>query len=248
MAFSFLKPRLVGAHPVDQIVGGIGTAICLALTVVICSQLPFAHGDLPVIVAPLGASAVLIFAVPASPLAQPWPVVGGNILSTCIGVATVRLIPDLAVAAGVAVALAIVVMSLLRCLHPPGGAAALTAVIGSSGVQDAGYAFALAPVGINSIVLVSLAMVFHRVSGHAYPHARALAPPPASVRAASRARVTPEDIDAALANLPDALDIGREDLRDLLIRVEAHAARRAGDGDGDIVAPPRVTPASPPAP
>ena len=228
MAFSFFKPRLIGAHLLDRIVAGIGTAICLALTVVVCAQMPFASSDLPIIVAPLGASAVLIFAVPASPLAQPWPVVGGNILSTCIGVATFRLIPDLAVSAGVAVALAIIAMSLLRCLHPPGGAAALTAVIGSSGIHDAGYAFAFAPVGINSIALVSLAMVFHRVSGHAYPHARALVPPPASVQAGSRERFTPADIDAVLAELPDALDIGREDLRDLLIRVETQAALRRG--------------------
>ncbi|RYH63846.1 MAG: hypothetical protein EON54_07270, partial [Alcaligenaceae bacterium] len=72
--------------------------------------------------APLGASAVLVFAVPASPLAQPWAVIGGNVLSALVGSACAALIPDPAWAGAAAVALAIALMFSLRCLHPPGGA------------------------------------------------------------------------------------------------------------------------------
>ncbi|MEG8058719.1 HPP family protein [Sphingomonas sp. 22L2VL55-3] len=78
-------------------------------------------GPLPLLVAPIGASAVLIFAVPASPLAQPWSVVGGNIISALVGVTAARFVPIPYLAAGVAVGGAILVMSLLRCLHPPAG-------------------------------------------------------------------------------------------------------------------------------
>lgn len=221
MPFRFFRPILAGARPLDRIVGCIGAAICLALTVFICAQLPLAASDLPLIVAPMGASAVLIFAVPASPLAQPWPVVGGNTLSALVGVAVFQHVPDPMLAAGLSVGLAIGAMSLCRCLHPPGGAAALTAVIGSQGIHAAGYAFAFAPVALNSIALVSLAMFFHRMSGHSYPHIAAPLPmPPETVG------LHLEDIDNALAELPDSFDISREDLDVLLSRAEAHAIAR----------------------
>jgi CBS domain-containing membrane protein len=203
----------------------VGAAIGISLTMLACSQFAIPIADLPVIVAPIGASAVLVFAVPASPLAQPWPVVGGNIISTLVGVAVVRLIPDQMIAAGVAVGGAILVMSLLRCLHPPGGAAALTAVIGSPAIHAAGYAFAFAPVALNSIALVSVAMLFHRYGGHSYPHQPALSPAIAkSVQQAAGFHLG--DIDLALADMADSFDISREDLDLLLARAEIHALER----------------------
>lgn len=208
---------LAGAHWPSRLLACAGAAIGIALTIFVCAGLPLQAADLPVIVAPLGASAVLVFAVPASPLAQPWSVVGGNVVSTLIGVAAFRYIPAPTLAAGAAVGLAILAMSLLRCLHPPGGAAALTAVIGSQGIHAAGYAFAFAPVAVNSIALVSVAMLFHRVSGHSYPH-QPTAAPPVSLRAA--------DVDAALGDMGEEFDITREDLAALLERAEAHARRR----------------------
>lgn len=225
---NLFKPLLAGARPIDRMIAGLGAAIGISLTILVCSQLPLHTGDLPIIVAPLGASAVLIFAVPASPLAQPWSVVGGNILSSLIGVAAYQLIPDMMVAAGVAVGVAIILMSLLRCLHPPGGAAALTAVIGSQGIHDAGYAFAFAPVGINSIALVSLGLFFHRLSGHSYPH-QPVAPPVIADQLRAEAGFHLEDIDQALAELPDNFDISRADLDLLLSRAEIHAQARRAD-------------------
>lgn len=225
---NLFKPLLAGARPIDRMIAGLGAAIGISLTILVCSQLPLHAGDLPIIVAPLGASAVLIFAVPASPLAQPWSVVGGNILSSLIGVAAYQLMPDMMVAAGVAVGVAIILMSLLRCLHPPGGAAALTAVIGSQGIHDAGYAFAFAPVGINSIALVSLGLFFHRLSGHSYPH-QPVAPPVIADQLRAEAGFHLEDIDKALAELPDNFDISRADLDLLLSRAEIHAQARRAD-------------------
>ncbi|VEA74072.1 HPP family [Serratia rubidaea] len=84
-------------------------------------------------VAPMGASAVLLFAVPASPLAQPWSIVGGNLVAALIGVSCGKLIGDPGLACGVAACLAIGVMFKLRCLHPPSGAVALTAILGGEG-------------------------------------------------------------------------------------------------------------------
>lgn len=221
MPFRLFRPILAGARPLDRLVACIGATICLALTMFVCMQLELTAADLPLIVAPLGASAVLIFAVPASPLAQPWSVVGGNTISALVGVAIFQHVADPMLAAGLSVGLAILAMSLCRCLHPPGGAAALTAVIGSQGIHAAGYGFAFAPVALNSIAIVSLAMFFHRMSGHSYPHE-----PVPDAAAAQAAGLHLEDIDRALAELPDSFDISREDLDVLLSKAEAHALAR----------------------
>lgn len=219
----WMKPLLPGTHLVPRLLSCLGAAIGVALTVFLCRQFPLS--DIPFIVAPIGASAVLLYAVPASPLAQPWSVVGGNILSTLVGVAAAKLVPDVALASGLAVGGAILVMSAFRCLHPPGGAAALTAVIGGPAVHAAGFDFAFAPVAINSIALVSLGMVFHRATGHSYPHH---APLPThqidALRAAAGFQV--EDIDKALDELPDSIDISRDDLDLLLSRAEVYARER----------------------
>jgi CBS domain-containing membrane protein len=191
---------------------------------VVCAHL-LPASDIPVIAAPLGASAVLIFAVASSPLAQPWPVIGGNVISTLVGVTAFHAIPDVTVAAGSAVGGAILIMSLLRCLHPPGGAAALTAVVGGSGIHAAGYSFALAPVAINSVGLVVLAAIFHRATGRSYPHRPAFAPAAIAEQRAA-AGFHPDDIDAALADMHESFDISREDLDVLLSRAELHAQNR----------------------
>lgn len=225
MSFEFFRPLLAGARLVDRAVACIGATIGIALTIVVCSELPLHGESLPIIVAPLGASAVLVFALPASPLAQPWSVVGGNTLSTLVGVAAFQMIPHPTLAAGAAVGLAIVVMSLCRCLHPPGGAAALTAVIGTQDIHSAGYFFAFNPVAINSIALVSLAMFFHRTSGHTYPHV-----PAAARNVVETAGFHFDDIDRALAEFPDTFDISREDLDALLARAEIHAIERRRSG------------------
>jgi len=219
------RPLLAGARLPARLLACLGAAICISLTIVVCAALPMSSADLPVIVAPLGASAVLVLAVPTSPLAQPWPVVGGNIISTLVGVVAFHLIPNMTLAAGVAVGVAILVMSLTRCLHPPGGAAALTAVIGSQAIHDVGFAFAFVPVGLNSIALVTLATVFNRATGHVYPHQAAA--PPATQPEAGRPLLA-ADIDAALDEMHESFDISREDLEDLLQRAEEHAQARRG--------------------
>lgn len=216
---TIFKPRLAGADLAGRLIGCLGATIGIALTIVVTGGLPLTSIDFPLIVAPLGASAVLVFAVPSSPLAQPWPVVGGNVLSSLVGVMAYRLIPDMTMAAGAAVGAAILVMSLLRCLHPPGGAAALTAVIGSEGIHAAGYGFAFAPVAINSIALVAVALLFHRVTRGNYPHVPAAVPV---------SRLQHADIEAALEDMDESFDIAREDLEALLAHAERHAAKREG--------------------
>jgi len=176
-------------------------------------------GISPWLVAPIGASAVLVFAVPASPLAQPWPVIGGNTVSALIGTACVLAIPDPAIAGAVAVGLAIAAMFQLRCLHPPGGASALLVVL----THTADAQFSVFPVLANSALLVFAGMAYNSLTGRAYPHRQA-APAAGPVPAGSR--FSGADIDAALARYNQVLDISRDDLEMLLHDAEANAYRR----------------------
>ncbi|MFC0252763.1 HPP family protein [Massilia consociata] len=179
-----------------------------------------AGGALPYLIAPMAASAVLLFCLPAAPLAQPWPVIGGNVVSALAGVACAQL-GDPLLAAPLAGGLSIAAMAALRCLHPPGGAVAVTVVLGGAAVHDAGFWFALMPVGLNSVLMVLGALVWNNLSGHRYPHVQPVARPPEA-----GAGFASEDLDAALDSYGETLDVSRDDLAAILAETEQHAAAR----------------------
>lgn len=136
-----------------------------------------AHG-LPLIVAPLGASAVLLFAAPASPLAHPWQVLAGNTLSALVGMGCSQAIGDRTLAAMAAVAAAVVVMVITGSLHPPGGAIALFIAVGGPAVAAAGYRFALTPIAVDSLLLLAVAFGWNNLTGATYPAAPPVRQPP----------------------------------------------------------------------
>lgn len=219
----FFRPILAGATLRDRLVACLGACMGIGLTTLV-GRLTMGHLD-PIhavlIGAPLGASAVLMFVVPASPLTQPWPVIGGNVVSALTGIAVARLVPDPVLASGLAVGLAIGLMSLTRCLHPPGGGTALLCALAAPTGAAHDFLFAFAPMGLNAVCLVAAAWVFHRFSGHTYPHKplpAPAAPPP----------VEDVDIDAALSAM-EALDVSRGDLKALIrLSLDNAQRRRAG--------------------
>jgi CBS domain-containing membrane protein len=183
-----------------------------------------ASANLPLLVAPMGASAVLLFAVPASPLAQPWSIIGGNIVSATVGVTCAMFVHDPVDAAALAACLAICAMFALRCVHPPSGAVALTAVLGGPSIHALGYGFVLAPVAIQSLALLSSAVVFHSLTGHRYPHGHA-APKPAAAPP-DAASFTRADLEAVLARRSEMLDVDPDDLEALLRETQLQAYAR----------------------
>src|SRR5438067_3999576 len=210
----------------------VGALIGLLVTVLLSDMLAQA-GATPILVAPMGASAVLLFCVPASPLAQPWPVIGGNTISALVGITVSRLVADPALAAPLAGAGAILVMFLLRCLHPPSGAVALTAVLGGPAVHAAGFHFAFLPVCLNSTLIVLAALVFNNLTGRRDPHQQASSMQNAHATRdpvpTARLGFTKEDLDAALAHYGQVLDISRDDLETILLETEQRAfGRRFG--------------------
>jgi CBS domain-containing membrane protein len=209
----------------------LGAILGISLTGFISSRALPEAGLTPLIVAPIGASSVLLFAVPSSPLAQPWSIFGGNVISGLVGTAIGQSVGDPVLASGVAVGLAIVLMSLTRCLHPPGGAVALMTVMATHQSHSANFFYAFNPVGVNSALLVALGWLFHRFTRHSYPHVAAQTPghlhgtqdEPPQTRGGFRA----EDVDAVLAELHEAFDIDRDDLELLLRQVELRVFKRA---------------------
>lgn len=217
------RPLLAGARLGDRVKASLGAFAAIA-GVAGSSAVLLANISSIWLVAPIGASAVLVFAVPASPLAQPWPVIGGNMLSALVGVAVAQVVASPEVAAALAVALAIALMSLTRCLHPPGGAAALTAVIGGSTIHALGWGFPFFIVGLNSLLLVMAAMAFHRFSGHSYPHR--ILPSLMDTSRDDRSPLDAGDIEAVLSDIGESFDIAVEDLVVIVRAVERRAANR----------------------
>ena len=111
----------------------------------------FEPRDALLILGSFGASAVLIYGVILSPLAQPRNLIGGHVISAVIGVAVFQIAGDNFISAGLAVALAIVAMTVTDTTHPPGGATALIAVIGGDTVHELGFLYALMPAGLGAL-------------------------------------------------------------------------------------------------
>ena len=135
----------------------------------------------PFLASSIGSSTVVVFTLPTSPVADPWAVIGGSIVSTACGIAMGMLLGPGWFAIAAAITLAIFAMWALRCLHPPGGGYALTPLVAGHGAASMSWWFVLRPVAASCVALVLCGIAFHRlVTGHRYP-LRTLAPSPAPV-------------------------------------------------------------------
>lgn len=233
-----LVPGPVGIDGREALRAAFGAAVGLLLAAGASRLLSHSGASAVWMVAPLGASALLIFAMPASPLTQPWPVLAGNTLSALVGIACARMIPDPVLAIGVAVAASILLMVHLRCLHPPGGAAAMLMVL----THTTDFHVAVFPVLFNSLLLVVVGVAYNNFTGRAYPRAQVASSQP-GLRPVHGRRFTPADLDAALARYNQVVDISREDLQSLLEDAEMAAYQRKLGAlrCGDIMSPDPVS-------
>jgi CBS domain-containing membrane protein len=217
------RPARTGINTRERLRLVTGALLGIFLTGLLCHLAGgSASPGLPWLVAPLGASAVLVFAVPASPMAQPWSVVGGNTLSALAGIAGVHgvhLLGSPELAAALAVATAIALMLALRCLHPPGGATALMMVLG--GISNPAFAFY--PVMLNSVLLVAAGIAYNNATRRPYPHMQL---PPARAPLSGAASLLDADLDAVLARYNQVLDVSRDDLKALLAETQLRAYDR----------------------
>ena len=179
------------------------------------------------ILASMGATAVLLFATPHSTLVQPSAILGGHLVSASVGVAAQTWIPS-PFSAAVAVGGAITLMHLLHCLHPPGGATALFAVTGGPTVWDLGFGYVLSPVGVSALLLLISGLLINNLR-----RPKVTYPAPAAPSGNSQAEhpivsgVTALDIRDALEASGTYIDVTEDDLLSIIQAAELSVARRA---------------------
>lgn len=204
----------------EKWLSGVGGLAGMLAVVAISQQVLNANGT-ALVVASMGASAVLLFAVPHGPLSQPWPVIGGHVISAVIGVACARWIPDTLFAASAAVALAIGAMHYLFCIHPPGGATALTAVVGGDSFHALGFNYVYSPVLLSAITIVIVAVLFNyafpwrrypaSLANHRHQRKKPLSPKTTE----EEDRLTRDDLESALKSMNRIIDISAHDLEEI---------------------------------
>ena len=212
---SFVGFPASSPHAGEQLVATLGGAISIGLVIFVTRMLLGTEAAV-VIVPSFGATAVLIFAAPHGPFAQPWSVLGGHLLSAIIGVACWKLIPNPTLAAGMAVGLAIGIMHLARCIHPPGGATALAAVIGGQAVHDLGFSYALNPIAINCAIILVVGVAFnYAFAWRRYP-ASLMRYRVTSSRPKGSPRISESHVLEAMKRLNVVIDVSPKEMGELI--------------------------------
>lgn len=220
-------PGAQGATSAEAARAGIGAFVGLAVAGLFLLS---ASVDLTLglyLVAPFGASSVLLFAVPNSPLAQPWPAIIGNSVAAIIAVAVCLVVSDPLLRIALSVGLAIAAMILCRALHPPAGAVAMTAAMSPDAVRELGFMFALTPIAAGTVLLVLVAMIYGRLTGRHYPFRqfndlnqhKTVDPEPVE-----RLGLSEQELTDILDRYRQSFNLGVEDLARLIGAAEIQAA------------------------
>jgi CBS-domain-containing membrane protein len=206
-------------------ISAAGAFLGMLAVMVVSRTLLDPHGSAWMTVS-MGASAVLLFAVPHGQLSQPWPVFGGHLISALIGVTCAKLFAPPVLAGALAVAFAVSAMYYLRCIHPPGGATALTAVLGGEQVHALGYGFLVTPVLVNVLCLLVMAVAVNWVFvWRRYPLAiadRLQAATPEQ----SDSQLDRTDLAWALRQINSYIDVSDHDLERIVDLAHRHARER----------------------
>lgn len=221
--FKSFAPQKSAASLAEKVRSGIAGGVAIMLLAWVLYVAP--QHDYPLLLlASMAASAVLLFAAPHSPFAQPWNLVGGHLFSALAGWACSLLIPDQVLAAGMAVGTAIFLMHYLNCLHPPGAATALTLVLAAGQFHEMGWQWVAVIIIANTLISLVLALVFNNIlPGRSYP-SRPIAPAPTN----PEPRVIPEPVDIqwALVQMDSVIDVSAADLLLIYDKAQAHAQTR----------------------
>ena len=240
VARSFLGHSLARLRPFGPVIGptnprdtaagaaGAGLALLVCAVLIIGAGVDLSSGVF--LIAPMGATTVILFALPNSPLAQPWSAIVGNTVSALVALAVHQATRDPVLAIGASACLSLAAMFLTRSLHPPGGAVALTASLDPAMLDTLGLNFVLVPVFLGTVVLVAMAMLWHQLNGRVYPfrQPQAVGPHATTDKAAQqRLGLDPEELARILADYRQSANLGVEDLARLIAAAEQVAASHA---------------------
>lgn len=229
--------RVLGIDPdttghTEKLVSGMGGFMGIICIMWLTAPLADARG-FPLIIASMGASAVLLFAAPHGKLSQPWNLLAGHGVSAVVGVFVAQQVDPHLVAAPLAVGGAITAMYYLRATHPPGGATALVAVIGGDAVRELGYLYALTPILLNAVIILGVAVLVNAAfDWRRYPPGlyqlfeRSQASTAATSTVPDLADFELEDLDYALGRIGSYIDVSEGDLATIYRLAREHADSR----------------------
>jgi len=220
------KPHVAPISITEKIRSALAAGIAMLLLGLALKFLP--HFNYPMLMlGSMAASAVLLFAVPHSQMAQPWPLFGGHLVSVLAGWACIQLVSDPLLAAGCAVCLAVFLMHYLNCLHPPGGATALTLVLSSAQFHPMGWTWVTYIVAMNAGISLVLALLINNViPGRHYPTPIHNPVQPGADPAATPVMIEEHDIAWAASRMDSFVDISEEDLVMIYQLASQNAQRR----------------------
>lgn len=217
-----------GVSHIEKVVSTIGGIIGISLVSFISFQVSGATGA-ALIVPSMGASAVLLFAVPHGKLSQPWSLIGGHVISAIVGVSCYQLFGDTYLAAGLAVGFAIGAMHVFSCIHPPGGATALAAIIGGPAIHSLGYGYVVEPILLNTVIILSVAIIFNGAfPWRRYPAAVMMrfTDKPEQVDKFEANQVDKKAVEKALVDMDLVMDVTTEDLQRVIQLSLKHASHQ----------------------
>jgi len=220
-------PAAINTRPSEWSRAAIGMALGTMLSVWLCS-LVFGLQVAQHLIGPLGASAVLLFAVSSGALAQPWSIVGGYLCAGVTALLVSHVLGRTLGSAGLAAGIAVILMCWLRCLHPPAGAVAATTVLADPATIAMDW-MALGPVMLSALVMLVCALAYNNLTRVRYPKRPSEPVPmvPADHPPIDSRAITAEDLKQALADMDAFIDVTPEDLEQLIHQSELHARRRS---------------------
>jgi CBS domain-containing membrane protein len=216
-------PAAINTRPTEWSRAAIGMALGTLFSVWLCAQV-FGHEVAYHLIGPLGASAVLLFAVSSGALAQPWSILGGYLCAGVVALLVAHVLGRTLGSACLAAGMALILMCWLRCLHPPAGALALTLVLADPATIALDWK-AMEPVMLGAACMLLSALAYNNLTRIRYPK-RPAEPAPIVAPVDSHA-ITAEDLKLALADMEAFIDITPEDLEQLIHASELHAKRRS---------------------
>ncbi|CAM3691479.1 hypothetical protein CCOS865_01971 [Pseudomonas reidholzensis] len=226
-----LLPAPLNLPPKEWLRAGMGALLGLFLAGWLCS-LAYGPSIALHLLGPLAATAVLVFAVHGGPLAQPWPVLGSYAVAGALGLALRHGFGSELWVAATALGVSLLLMCLLRCLHPPGGGVAVSAVLADPGLVALGDHL-LEPIMLNVLILVAVAVLYNRLTGVRYPKRAA---PRKDLHhthdplPSARVGVSTADLDQALEDIGEYVDVTRDELERIILATEQHALQRSLGG------------------
>ena len=215
---------------IQKAYAAVACLIAIFLTATV-TQL-YAPENTGILVASMGASAVLLFVVPSSTMAKPWPFAAGQMISALVGIYVAHYETDFVRASALAVGLSVLLMLLLRCLHPPGAATALASLHNTVNADLPDFSFLLMPVGVNVVIMLTIALLVNRLILLRIQLAKTPSPVHITNQNDQQGHllsINKGDIEQVIQRFDKFLDIGPDDLCQLLTQLHLLSFQKNAD-------------------